>query len=84
MIYLRLGLGQNGDLEVTEKSKGKEVGVVYGKADKRPHINGHAGDANAVSTVCSDGNVAAFVESSEAAGWAPLMAVPFCGSHPNS
>ena len=44
-----------------------------------PHINGHAGDADAVSTVCSDGKVVAFVERPEMTEGAPLMAVPFCG-----
>jgi len=44
-----------------------------------PHINGHAGDADAVSTGYSDGNVVAFTVRSEVAEGAPLMAVPFCG-----
>jgi hypothetical protein len=35
----------------------------------------HAGDADAVSTVCSAGNAVAFVERSEMAEGAPLMAV---------
>ena len=35
----------------------------------------HAGDADAVSTVCSDGNVVASVERSEVPEGAPLMAV---------
>ena len=35
----------------------------------------HAGDATAVSTVCSDGNDAAFVGCSEVTEGAPLMAV---------
>jgi len=44
-----------------------------------PHINGHAGDADVVSTVFSSGNSITFVECSEVAEWAPLMAVPLCG-----
>jgi hypothetical protein len=44
-----------------------------------PHINGHAGDADVVSTVRSAGNGIAFVEHSAVVGWAPLMAVPMCG-----
>ncbi len=45
----------------------------------RAHINGHAGDADAISIVCSDGNDVAFVERPEMTEGAPLMAVPFCG-----
>jgi len=44
----------------------------------RTHINGHAGDAGVVSTVCSDGNDIAFVERLEVVEWAPLMAEPLC------
>ena len=41
-----------------------------------PHIKGHAGDADVVSTSCSDGTVIAFVERPEVAEGAPLMAEP--------
>ncbi len=44
-----------------------------------PHINGHAGDADVVSTVFSFSNAIAFVERPAVVEWAPLMAVPFCG-----
>ena len=36
-----------------------------------PHINGHAGDADVVSTVRSAGNGIAFVGRPEVVGWAP-------------
>jgi len=48
----------------------------------RAHINGHAGDATAVSTVCSDGHDVAFVERPEVPEGAPLMAEPMCGRRP--
>ena len=53
--------------------------------EKRPHIDGHAGDADAVSTISSAGsNSPGFVVLSEVAEGAPLMAVPLGGQEPET
>ncbi len=44
-----------------------------------PHINANAGDAIGVSIVSSGRRVDSFADSPEAAGWAPLICLPFCG-----
>jgi len=47
-----------------------------------PHIKGHAGDADVVSTVRSAGKDVALVERPEVVLGAPLMAKPMCGRRP--